>query len=287
MKKLISLIPIAALAGLLIFIPLGGCARGQQKTILAFVGSASKPAMEEAATEFEKTTGIKVYLNFSGSGTVLSQMKLSNRGELYIPGSPDYMALAENDGVIEPESVKKIAYLIPAILVQHGNPKNIHTLSDLARPGIKVGLGNPEAVCVGLYAVEILDYNNLLQAVGRNVITYAESCSKTASLLVLKKVDAVIGWRVFSKWHPGIMNVIYLKPEQVPRIAYIPGAISTFAGDRESAQTFLDFLVSPSGQDIFRKWGYITTESEARRFAPDAEIGGEYKLPETYTPLVK
>ncbi len=171
MKKLL----IWVLAGLLISIPLGGCARGQQKAITAFVGSASKPAMEEAARAFEQETGIKVYLNFGGSGTMLSQMKLSRSGDLYIPGSPDYMVLAERNGVVEPESVKIISYLIPAILVQHGNPRNIQSLSDLAQPGIEVGIADPESVSIGTYAYEILEYNNLLPEVGRNIVTYGES----------------------------------------------------------------------------------------------------------------
>jgi len=285
--KLIKRLLILFLVGLLILIPLGGCANGGQKTITAFCGSASKPATEEAAKVFEERTGIKVYLNFSGSGTVLSQMKLSRSGDLYIPGSPDYMVKAEQDGVVEPESVEIISYLIPAILVPHGNPKNIQTLSDLAQPGIKVGIGNPEAVCVGLYAYEILEHNNLLEEVGRNIITHAESCSKTASLVALKAVDAILGWRVFSKWHPETIDVVYLKPEQIPRLAYISGAISTFTQDRDSAQRFLDFLVSPEGQEIFSNWGYMATESEARKFAPNAEIGGEYKLAKTYEPLGK
>ena len=283
MKRLLVLLAV----GWLVFLSLSGCSQGGQKTITAFCGSASKPAMEEAAKAFEGKTGIKVYLNFSGSGTVLSQMKISKSGDLYIPGSPDYMVIAEEDGVVEPESVKIISYLIPAILVQHGKPKNIHSLSDLAKPGIEVGIGNPEAVCVGLYAYEILEYNNLLPEVGANIVTYAESCSKTASLVALKAVDAILGWRVFSVWHPDTIDVVYLKPEQIPRLSYIPGAISTFTGDRESAQKFLDFLVSPQGQEIFGKWGYIATESEARKFAPNAEIGGEYRLPETYKPPVK
>ena len=282
MKKLLILF----LVGLLILIPIGGCSQVEQKMITAFCGSASKPAMEEAAKAFEEKTGIKVYLNFSGSGTVLSQMKISKSGDLYIPGSPDYMAIAEEDGVVEPESVKIISYLIPAILVQQGNPKNIHSLSDLARGGIEVGIGNPEAVCVGLYAYEILEYNNLLAEVVPNIVTHAESCSKTASLVALKAVDAILGWRVFSEWHDTV-DAVYLKPEQIPRLSYIPGAISTFTGDRESAQKFLDYLVSPQGQEIFGKWGYIATESEARKFAPNAEIGGEYKLPEAYKPLVR
>jgi len=284
-KRLLVLL----LAGLLILIPLGGCSQGQQKTITAFCGAASKPAMEEAGQAFEEKTGIKVYLNFSGSGTMLSQMRVSKSGDLYIPGSPDYMAMAEHYGVVEPESVKIISYLIPAILVQHGNPKNIQSLSDLAKPGIELGIGDPESVCVGLYAYEILEYNGLVDDVrgAGTIVTHAESCSKTASLVALKAIDAILGWRVFSKWHPDTIDVVYLEPEQIPKLSYIPGAISTFTEDRVSAQEFLDFLVSPQGQEIFSKWGYIATESEARRFAPNAEIGGEYKLPKTYKPLVK
>ena len=100
----------------------------KQKTIMAFCGSASKPAMEEAAKTFEEKTGIKVELTFGGSGTMLSQMKLSKQGDLYIPGSPDYMAKAKRDGVVYPDTVKNIAYLVPAIDVQEGNPKNIQSL---------------------------------------------------------------------------------------------------------------------------------------------------------------
>lgn len=278
---------VLLLAGLLILIPISGCAKGEQKTITAFVGAASKPAMEEAAQTFKAKTGIRVYCSYGGSGIMLSQMKLSKSGDLYIPGSPDYMIKAERDGVVDPESVKRISYLIPVIAVQHGNPKNIRTLSDLARPGIRVGIGNPEAVCVGLYAIEILGHNHLLTEVSKNIITHAESCEKVATLLALKSVDAVIGWHVFHDWDPDTIDVVYLRSEQLPRIAYIPGAVTMFSQYRDSAQNFLDFLVSSQGQEIFHKWGYIATESEAKKLAPEAEIGGEYKFPKTYAPLVK
>lgn len=275
------------MVGLLVLLPISGCANGERETITAFCGSASKPAIKEAAKVFEQKTGIKVYLNFSGSGTMLSQMKLSRSGDLYIPGSPDYMAKAERDGIVEPETVKVISYLVPAILVRHGNPKNIQSLSDLTKPGVKVGIADPKSVSIGLYTYEILEYNNLLPEVEGNIVTYGESYSKIVSLVALNKVDAVIGWCVFSKWNPDTIDVVYLKPEQIPRLAYISGAISTFTKYRDNAQKFLDFLVSPLGQDIFSKWGYITTESEARKFAPNAEIGGEYKLPECYKPLAR
>ncbi|MDP2931763.1 MAG: extracellular solute-binding protein, partial [Chloroflexota bacterium] len=223
------------------------------------------------------------------SGSLLSQMKLSRSGDLYIPGSPDFMMKAERDGIVASGSAQIVAYLVPAIAVQSGNPRNIKSLADLARPGIKVAIADPASVCVGLYAIEILEHNGLLDDIQQagTVVTYTESCEKTATLIALKSVDAVMGWDVFAAWNPAKIDVVYLPPAQTPRIAYIPAAISTFATDKENAQKFLDFLVSTEGQAIFLKAGYITTESEARKFAPNARIGGEYQLPATYKPLVK
>ena len=274
---------------LIIIIVLGivvGCIGEDSVSITVFCGSASKPAMEEAAVAFEEESGIQVFLNFGGSGTMLSQMQVSQSGDLYIPGSPDYMQIATADDVVDVDTVCIVSYLVPAILVQAGNPGNIRQLSDLAREGIEVGIGNPEVVCVGLYAYEIFEYNSLLEEIEPNIVTHAESCSKTATLVALKSVDAILGWRVFSEWHDNV-DVVYLEPQQIPRLSYIPGAVSRFADDTRSAQRFLDFLVSPDGQAIFGKWGYIATESEAREYAPGAEIGGEYQLPDTYRPLVQ
>jgi molybdate transport system substrate-binding protein len=286
LKRRIFILILAALLTAILF---GGCFGVEDNSIAVFAGSASKPAMEEAARAFEEETGIKVYLTFGGSGTMLSQLIIAREGDLYIPGSPDYMLKAENEGIVHPDSIVRIAYLIPAILVQEGNPENIQSLADLARPGIEVGIGAPETVCVGLYAYEILEHNGLIDDIKEagTIVTHAESCSKTASLIALKSLDAVLGWRVFSEWHPDSIDIVYLQPDQLTRLAYIPGAISTFARDEENAQRFLDFLVSAEGQQIFSEWGYITTEDEARQYAPNAEIGGEYKLPDNYEPLVK
>jgi molybdate transport system substrate-binding protein len=255
-----------------------------EKRIMAFCGAASKPAMEDATTVFGQKTGIKIDLNFGGSGTMLSQMKIARRGDLYIPGSPDYMVIAEKQNLVDPKTTQIVAYLVPAINVQPGNPKNIRTLADLARPGIKIGIGNPEAVCVGLYAVELLERNRLLEAVQKNIVTHAPSCDATEALVALKKVDAVIGWEVFSHWNPGKIETIMLKPHEIPRLAYIPVAVSVFERGRAAAEQFIGFLVAAEGRAIFARHGYAVTEAEVRSHAPAALIGGEYKLPASYQP---
>lgn len=277
MKKLSFVLAVLAM-----FLISGGGLFAGDERILAFCGAASKPAMEEAAEIFYKQTGVKVDLNFGGSGTMLSQMKLARRGDLYIPGSPDYMVKAEREGLVDPKTRRIVAYLVPAIGVQPGNPKGIKSLEDLGKPGIKVGIGNPESVCVGLYAVEMLQRSKLLREVSKNIVTHAPSCAATEALIVMKKVDAVIGWEVFSNWNPGKIETVFLKPSEIPRLAYIPAAVSAYTMNRVTSQRFIDFLASGEGRKIFVKWGYAVTEQEARRYAPNALIGGEYNLPKNW-----
>jgi molybdate transport system substrate-binding protein len=180
-----------------------------------------------------------------------------------------------------PETEKLVTHLIPAINVPAGNPKGIKELADLARPGMRIGIARPDSVCVGLYAVEVLEKNGLAQQVKPNIVTHAESCEKTAQLVALGSVDAILGWRVFHYWQPDKIETILLKPQQVPRIGYISIAVSTFCTQKDAAERFIAFLLSDEARSVFRKWHYLVSVEEARQFTlPDTPVGGEWQLPE-------
>ncbi len=261
------------------------------KKILIFAGAASKPATEEVAKAFQNKSGITVDLTFGGSGFVLSQMKLLKRGDLYFPGSSDFMEVAKNEGLVLPETEKIVVYLIPSINVQKGNPKKINSLKDLTKKGIRVAIANPEMVCVGAYAVEIIEKNltpTEKENLKKNLVNYTESCEKTANVVSLRAVDAVIGWRVFHYWDPDRIETVYLKPDEIPRIGYIPIAISKFTKDRNIAQQFIDFLISHQAKTLFRKYHYLMEIHEARQFTnPNTPVGGEYKLPNEWRTFKK
>lgn len=255
-------------------------------SILMYVGAASKPPMEKIVGQFQRETGIKVVVIFGGSGYVMSQMKLSGKGDIYFPGSSDYMEIAKREKLVFPETEEKVVYLVNAINVQNGNPKNIKTLKDLCRPGIKVAIANPEGVCVGAYAVEIIEKNfrEAEKALFReNLSNYTESCDKTAAAIALKTVDAVIGWSVFQYWNPELIETVPLEKEEIIRIGYIPIAIATYSKNRELAQKFIDYVVSQKGKEVFKTFSYFGTPSEAENYIGLAKpVGGEYSVPDSW-----
>lgn len=266
-------------------------AQSSSKRMLVFAGAASKPASEDAVKLFQENTGIPVDVSFGGSGFVLSQMKLMKKGDLYFPGSSDFMEVAKKEDLVFPETERIVVYLIPAINVRKGNPKRISSLKDLTKDGIRVAIANPEFVCVGTYAVEIIEKNLTpleKEKVKKNLVNYTESCEKTANAISLKAVDAVIGWRVFQYWDPERIESIYLKPDEIPRIGYIPIAISKFTQDKILSQKFIDFILSLQGKTIFRKYHYLMDLEEARRFTrPNTPVGGEYFLPNEWKAMKK
>lgn len=253
------------------------------ESLQVFAGAAGKPPTEEAAKAFEQKTGVRVDLVFGGSGYLLSQMTLAKTGDIYFPGSSDFMELARKKKAVFPETERKVVYLVQAINVQKGNPGKIRTLRDLTRPGLRVAIANPEGVCVGLYAVETIEKHLTpaeKAALKKNLVNYTESCEKTATAVSLKAVDAVIGWSVFEHWDPERIETVPLKKQEINRIGYIPVAVSTYTKNRALAQKFIDFLLSAEGRAIYRKYHYFMTPDEAGKWIGARKpVGGEYVLP--------
>jgi len=261
----------------------GGATAATSGRLLIYAGAVSKPPTEEAVRRFEEKTGIKTEVIFGGSGYVLAQMKLAREGDLYFPGSSDYMDKAKREGDVIADTERIIVYLVSAINVQKGNPHQIRGLRDLIRPGITVAIANPEGVCVGAYAIEIIENQfspEEKQAFRKNLLNYTASCEKTATAISLKQVDAVIGWGVFNHWDPERIETIPLKPSEIVRVGYIPIAVSRFTQNRKQAESFIEFLTGEDGRAIFARHHYFAQPEEAFSWLGATKpVGGEYAVP--------
>lgn len=254
--------------------------------LFVFCGAAFKRPMEDIIGLYEQKTGKAVYVNYGSLGTLLSQLLLTKVGDILIAPSPDIMERAKNKGVIVPETIRNFAFVVPVINVQKGNPKDIKGLKDLARPGIKLGLANPEIVYIGAVAAEILENGLTPQeriSVKKNIVTYVEDFNKLASLLILKEVDAIIGFHFLEGWYPDKVSTVKLSPNEIIRIGCGQAGIITHTKNRKESALFIEFLLK-DGIEILKRYHYFGTQEEAFQFVgAEKPVGGEFKEVKDWT----
>lgn len=239
------IIMIFSLVGAILFTT--NCKAADTDALMLFCGAALKKPMDDIVALYQEKTGTRISVVYAGVGTLFSQMLLSKQGDIFVAPSPDIMERAKRKGVIANKSIQNIAYIVPCINTQKGNPKNIHTLKDLIKPSIRVGLANPEIVYVGALAQEIITKNlsaGEKDALNANVVTYVEDFNKLSTLLVLKQVDAIIGFHFLEGWYPDRIGTVRLNPDEIRRIGVAQAAVITYTSNNEAANKFVNWLAS-------------------------------------------
>jgi molybdate transport system substrate-binding protein len=235
-------------------------------TLSIFTAAGAKPALDEICQKFGEQYGMKAEINYGGGGEVLNQMVLSHSGDVYVAPEQRFMETAREKQAIDPDTIKSVAYMIPVIAVPKGNPKDIRTLADLARPGVRVAITRPETTLLGKYAPEIFQKAGLTEAIGKNIVTEAARPDNLLTMLVMGQVDAGIIWHFYQVRAPDTIENIYLLPEQLTGIGEMQAAVSTYCHDKGSAQRFIDFITSADGQAVFKKLGYLIDAEEVSKY---------------------
>ncbi len=166
---------------------------------------------------------------------------------------------AEQRGYVLKKAV--IGYFIPVILVRKGNPKGIHSLADLSKPNIKVGLGDPRACSIGEISEAILRKNGLVGKVRPNVKFRAMTAPELANALRLGGIDACINWDAIANypWVRPAVEIISITASQ-NLITANPLAILKMTKNKEAAEQFLK-LAMTEGQEILRQHGFTARDN--------------------------
>ena len=214
-----------------------------------------RPPIEEAARIFSESHQVRVEVTYAGSGCLIAQAELAGRGDLFIPGEEHYIVQAQERGLVG--EVSRIAYLRPVIAVRKGNPLGIHGLTDLARPSIRLGLGDPKSVAVGLAAEGWLDAalsEQAIAAVHGNTITRAINVNELGNQIVLGGLDAAIVWDVTVRLFPDL-DAIVPAVSRDPRTGST-GSVLEMSPLPDLADAFLEFLTGDAGSAILVSHGY-------------------------------
>lgn len=224
-----------------------------EEGILVHCGAGMKAPMQIIGEKFTENTGILVTYNYAGCGQLLAQMELTQMGDVFMPGATLEFNNAKKKGYVGNEAL--VAYHIPVIAVPSGNPGNIHSLEDLTNPGVKVSMGEPESMALGTIAKNIFNKSGILDEVMENVVVQRATVNEIVTDITLGNADAAIIWSDLYK--PENMEIIEI-PRSQNLIKIIPIGTLTFSNQPETAQQFVDFVVSDSGgKAIFEDYGFI------------------------------
>lgn len=254
MKKIVRLVfSVMVIAAGLFF----GCDSkefGQAKEMLVYCGAGIRPPVAELAETFGRENNVNMVTNYAGSETLLSTIRLVRRGDIYMPGDKHYVEQAADEGMVY--SHRSVCYFVPTILVQKGNPKNIHGLDDLLSTGVKLGLGDAKACAIGRKTKKIFTKNNIAWAdVEKNLKFQSLTVNELGMQIQTEALDAVIVWDAIARYYEGHGQQVPI-PVKENVISTVDIAVLKFTKERELAEKFVEFVASKRGRDIFIKHNY-------------------------------
>ncbi len=160
-----------------------------------FAGAVNRLALEPVIKEFERREGVSIKTVYNGCGILTSQM----RGILETDGNgfPDtYMAcdtyyLNTVKEFFEPGTTVSETDIV--ICVQKGNPKQITSLQDLAREGVRVAVGEPQECTIGVLTRRLLQEAEIYEVMlEQNIKTQTPSSAMLLPSVITRSSDAVV-----------------------------------------------------------------------------------------------
>ncbi|MFQ6132113.1 MAG: substrate-binding domain-containing protein [Armatimonadota bacterium] len=244
---------IAAVVSLAAVLVLGGCGRKEPPSLTVLCGGSFRPPMEELVSLFEEQTGVPVQLSFGQSEDLLPTVKIGEEGDVFVTHDP-YLDFTEEAGALL-DSVQ-VGYVAPALVVRKGNPAEVRLLEDLAKPGVKVALPDPEFSTCGEMLFRLLEKKGIKEAVVANAEgAVFRSHSETGNALKLGTRDAGVMWNGTANTFRDAIDIVPTPYEYDETIrVWIMGL--NYSTQQELLQEFLDFC-RDQGPDVFADHGYV------------------------------
>ncbi len=254
-----SFIKCKAVALLALFVVIfGWSTKGFSADLLLFAGAGLRQPTDWLIQTFQKETGNTVRVTYAGSGQLMSSILASGLGDLFMPGAFFYIEKLEKMGRID--SFKNVVAHTAVVGVNIDKAGLIQSFDGLARPGLRLAMGDPKAMAFGRMAREILSRSPLKEAILKNVVVYGATVKQLALYVSQGDVDAaIIGRADAFQFRDRIQMVpipaVYFQSETIA-IAVLKGSTQ-----RAAAYRFRDFMASKQGIDVFENFGFLPLEA--------------------------
>jgi molybdenum ABC transporter molybdate-binding protein len=264
----IGLVVIAVLVAMLIALSRPDEDAGSGQPLLVYCAAGVKPPVLQLARDFERDYGTKIQLQYGGSGTLLSNVEVSQRGDLYIAGDKSYIEIADERGLID--EVLPLAYLRPVIAVTSGNPRSIERIRDLLGEGTRIALGNPDASAIGKQTKKSLTRAGLWDQIKKHTEkngVFKPTVPEVANDVKLGAVDAGIIWDATAAQYDNLE--VIRDPVFESAVMEICVAVTKSTRQPQKALRFARWLNSRIGNKVFRQYGFESVEGDLWELRPE------------------
>jgi len=243
----------------------------KQRDVIVFAAASLTEAFTDIADQFEIShPGTKVILNFAGSQQLAHQLSQGAPADVFASANHRQMNAAIETGRVIDGNQLSFSGNKLVIAYPLENPGNLHSLSDLANPGLRLVFAARE-VPAGQYAQAFLEAaaqhdlygpsfrDNVLD----NIVSYEENVRAVLSKVRLGEADAGV---VYTSDLVGEQpdKVAYLViPDEINMVADYPIAPINNSRVPVLAREFIGFVLSPEGQAILAKHGFLSGGSSS------------------------
>ena len=218
-------------------------------TVTVFAAASLKESFTTLGEQFERAhPGTKVTFSFGGSDSLAASITGGAPADVFASASAKNMQQVEDGGAASNSTT--FADNVMQIAVPPDNPGNVTQLSDLAKPGLKVALCQPQVPC-GAVAAAVLTKANLTVT----PVTLGADVKSVLTTVQLGEVDAGVVYKTDVRAAGTKVKGIEIPPDQNASTSY-PIAALTKAPNPAGAAAFVDYVLSAAGQRVLAQAGF-------------------------------
>ncbi|MDG3015637.1 molybdate ABC transporter substrate-binding protein [Speluncibacter jeojiensis] len=226
-----------------------GTAAAPTGTVQVFAAASLQEAFTTLAGQFEhQHPGTHVKLNFGASSALALQINQGAPADVFASAAPVNMDQVTETGAASAPTT--FARNVMEIAVPPTDPAHVTTVADLARPGVKVALCQPQVPC-GVNAQKVFDNAR----VKVTPVTLESDVKSTLTKVELGEVDAGVVYVTDVRAAGAKVEGVAIPADVNASTAY-PIATMTKAPNATGAAAFRDYVLSPAGRQVLVADGF-------------------------------
>jgi len=239
----------------------------EPKELVILAASSLTDAFNEIAGDFPKrpeAAGLKLILSYGASTQLRIQLEQGAPADIYESADDAQMQLAVRAGLMQGTPTVFARNRLVVVLPKE-NRAGLTTLSDLAKPGIKL-VATARDVPVGNYTYQTLarmaadpHYGaGFDQKVLTNIVSEEANVRQIVTKVQLGEADAgfVYASEISPRIAPDVKTIEI--PERLQAAAEHVIGVTRTARAPITARRFIDYVHGPAGQAILKRHGFIT-----------------------------